>query len=200
MIPVPPAVVIDRALLGPFLAAARQEYRDCTPEDPPGCFAVLVGALDADAAEVLRIEHAENVRAVDDTAEAEFAASIVPCFGAAYANRRRGFWCSSRDLLRIHRSADRDGLEVLGSIHLHPDWHHIGPPAERGLRISQRPTPMDRYMFAHTGYPVNMICYLETPDPASPPATAPTDFLAAWAPPPHPDAAECAELTIKYKD
>jgi proteasome lid subunit RPN8/RPN11 len=193
------AVVVDRDLLSPFLTAARQEYRDCTPEAPPGCFAVLVGSLRDDVAEVERVEHAENVRAVDETAQAEFRASVVPCFGKAYANRRRGFWCSSRDLLRIHRRAEQEDLEVLGSIHLHPDWHQIGPAAERGLRISQRPTPMDRYMFAHTGYPVNMICYLETPDPAASTPGEITELLAAWAPPRLPEDPHCPELTVKYR-
>ncbi|MFJ3904472.1 hypothetical protein [Streptomyces sp. NPDC090025] len=194
-------VVVAHAQLAAFRQAAREEYRACTPEAPPAHFAVLVGTVEDDAAHVIRVEHAENVRAVDATARAEFAASIVPCFGAAYANTRRGYWCSSRDLLRIHRAADRDGLDVIGSIHLHPDWHHIGPPPERTLRISQRPTPMDRHMFAETGYPVNMICYLESPPTPTPdPGHGPTEFLAAWSPPETPGASDCPELTIKYRD
>ncbi|OLZ61270.1 hypothetical protein AV521_43855 [Streptomyces sp. IMTB 2501] len=168
---------IDHGTLVPFLRAAEKEYRCCTPERPPGCFAVLVGHTVNGVSHVSRVEFGKNVRASSPVAVDEFADTIVPCFGAAYANERRGFWCDSRDLLRITRGAEADGLDVLGSVHLHPDWHRIGPPRERALRISQRPTRMDGYLFDNTRWPVNLICYFEGRDDD---AIVPT--LAAWQP------------------
>jgi hypothetical protein len=121
----------------------------------------MVGGIADGEVTVERFEFGTNVRATSNLAVNEFSSNIAERFGPAYLNEHRGFWCSSSDLLRIHRDADADGLEILGSVHMHPDWHRIGPPAERGLRISEQPTPMDEYMFAMTGWPVNMICYLE---------------------------------------
>ncbi|MFJ8208696.1 hypothetical protein [Streptomyces sp. NPDC096033] len=155
------AVVMSHRLLEPFLEAARSAYEECTPSEPPSCFAVLVGSVQGESAMVRRVELARSVRSTDEVAAAEFRETIVPLFGAAYENIHRGFWCDSKDLLRIQRSAEADGWDIIGSVHLHPDWHRIGPPAERGLRISERPTPMDCYMFGSTGWPVNMICYLK---------------------------------------
>ncbi|MFE9443801.1 hypothetical protein ACFYO2_33575 [Streptomyces sp. NPDC006602] len=187
-------VLMDLDSLKSFVGAARDEYEACTPAEPPGCFAVLVGRIDGDVAVVAGMEFAANVRAVDQVALEEFSTSVAPCFGAAYRNPRRGFWCSPQDLLRIHRQAARADLDILGAIHLHPDWHRIGPPEERGLRISERPTPMDEYMFRNTGYPVNVICYLESI------AEEVSATLAAWGPPPRdvPDG-HCSELTVRFR-
>lgn len=156
-----PDVVLDPVLLEPFLTAAKQEYEACTPAAPPACFAILVGHAEPELLTITRVEFGRNVRDRDPVALAEFETSVVPCFGKPYANTRRGFWCDPADVLRISRAADADGLEILGSIHLHPDWHRIGPPAERAARISQHPTPMDRYMLSQAGWPLNLICYLE---------------------------------------
>lgn len=156
-----PEVLFDESILAPFLAAAGTEYEQSTPQAPPGCFAVLSGRVEADHYRVERLDFGRNVRATDSTATDVFDTVVVPCFGPAYANQRRGFWCDAKDLLRISRSVEADGRELLGSIHLHPDWHRIGPPAERGLPISDRPTPMDRFLLRQTGWPVNLICYLE---------------------------------------
>ncbi|MFJ9848850.1 hypothetical protein [Streptomyces sp. NPDC101150] len=191
-------VLMDIRSLDTFLELCTEEYLSCTPQDPPGCFAVLVGSLFGDIAHINRIEFARNVRASDDTAEAEFAANIVPCFGAAYNNKRRGYWCDARDLLRIDREAQRDGLDIVGSVHLHPDWHRIGPEHERGMRISEQATPMDRHMFANTRWPINMICYLESRE------TALLPTLAAWAPPPAAPGEgasdACAPLALRVRD
>jgi 3-hydroxyacyl-CoA dehydrogenase len=187
-------VLVDPGALDGFLAAALHEYENCTPTRPPRCFAVLVGTVDDTVIRVRRAHFAESVRAEDPSARAEWSSAIVPCFGSAYANDHRGYWCRPADLLRISRQADSDGLDVLGSVHLHPDWHRIGPPAERGLRISGEPTPMDRYLFANTGWPVNLICYLErVPDGAG----IVGHTIAAWAPPPREDPTiGCTRLSL----
>lgn len=190
----PHAVLIGFDTLKSFITAAQDEYEACTPQEPPSCFAILLGTLEKGIADITGIEFASNVRATDPVALEEFSDSIAPCFGRAYRNRRRGFWCSPQDLLRIYRKADLDGVDILGSIHMHPDWHRMGPPEERGLVISEDPTPMDRYMFDNTRYPVNMICYLESANQVV------SATLAAWGPPADltPDE-PCPRLGVRFK-
>ncbi|MFI9208645.1 hypothetical protein ACIGW7_10920 [Streptomyces sp. NPDC053253] len=189
----PSTVSIGFDSLKSFITAAHNEYETCSPQEPPSCFALLLGVVEDDTATVSSIEFASNVRATDPVALEEFSQSIEPCFGSAYGNTRRGFWCAPSDLLRIHRQAESAGIEILGSLHLHPDWHHIGPPEERGLRISEEPTPMDRYMFDSSRYPVNMICYLESG------RRTVSAALAAWGPPPagQPDV-PCPRIALKF--
>ena len=156
----PREVLVDARILHPFVEASVDAYRTCTPQRPPSCFALLVGLLGDDWARIERLHFADNVRASDAEVLKEFDDVVVPRFGEAYRNTHRGFWCGSDELLRVSRAAEEDGMEILGSIHLHPDWHRIGPPRERGLRIDHRPTPMDDYLFRNTGWPVNLICYV----------------------------------------
>jgi hypothetical protein len=122
---------------------------------------LLTGRVSADAIRVDSVRFAGNVRETDETVLEEFSEVIVPDFGEAYRNGRRGFWCDSADLLAVTRQAEAEGRELLGSIHLHPDWHRIGPVRERPMRISHQPTRMDDYVFRNTGWPLNLICYLE---------------------------------------
>ncbi|WP_217211461.1 hypothetical protein [Streptomyces sp. AC550_RSS872] len=189
----PHTVLIGFDFLKSFTSAARTEYEECTPEEPPSCFAVLLGTVEDGVAHVAEVEFATNARASDPTAMAEFSGVITTRFGPAYRNPCRGFWCSSKDLLRIQRRAEHQRLDILGSVHMHPDWHRIGPPAERALTISEHPTPMDRYMFDNTRYPVNMICYLESIGGKL------SSALAAWGPPSEeqPDAS-CPRLTLRF--
>ncbi|MFI5492080.1 3-hydroxyacyl-CoA dehydrogenase NAD-binding domain-containing protein [Actinoplanes sp. NPDC051859] len=187
----PQQVVVNPAVLRPFLDAALEAYRTCTPEEPPGCFALLVGRMDADRMVVERAVLARNVRGTDQAAAGEYEATIVPCFGAAYDNANRGFWCHAVDQLKVHREAEADGLEVLGSIHLHPDWHRIGPDHERGMQISQHPTAMDAYMIQQTQWPLNLICYVEGA------GDVPTYTIGAWAPPTD-GGNRCHELTLHW--
>lgn len=184
-------VVVDPTVLRPFLDAAVEAYRSCTPEEPPGCFALLVGRMEADRMVVERAVLARNVRGSDQAAVGEYESTIVPCFGEAYDNAHRGFWCHAVDQLRVHREAEADGLEVLGSIHLHPDWHRIGPPAERGMRISQHPTAMDAYMIQQTQWPLNLICYVESSGEDC------SYTIGAWAPPAD-GGNRCKELTLHW--
>jgi hypothetical protein len=160
----PPAeltVLIEPRPLQRFLAAAIGQYKALTPLEPRPCFAVLLGRIDGGTAHIQDVDFGGNARASDPAAVEEFAASIVPQFGAAYENPVRGYWLDSRDLLRISRRADDLALDILGSIHMHPDWHRIGPPPAETMPLSERPTSMDEYVFGSTLWPVNVICYLE---------------------------------------
>lgn len=189
--PCRPAVLLDGGILRSFVDAAIEEYQACTPDQPPRCFALLVGERSADAIHVRRLDFVRNVHGDDPRVNAEFAERIAPCFGSAYANKRRGFWAHGGDVLQAHRAAEADGLELLGSIHLHPDWHRTGPPPERNMRISHRPTPVDTYLFRRTGWPLNLIYYLERRGGDL------HSSLGAWAAPGR--GGECAELDIRFR-
>ncbi|MFF4354648.1 hypothetical protein [Streptomyces sp. NPDC001530] len=154
-------VFLESAACSTFLDAALGVYASIRPGFPYACFGVLVGRVQGDSARIERVEFGRNVRATDGAALGEFSQSIVPCFGTAYENPHRGYWCDSTDLLRILRDAELDGLDILGSIHLHPDWHNIDSPGGGGSPLSEHPTRMDTYVFAGTGWPINLICYLE---------------------------------------
>lgn len=154
-------VLIDSAAATDFLGAAAHIYDQVTATSPYPCFAVLAGRITANSAHVVRAYLTKNVRRTSNVALAEFDEFVVPYFGEAYRNTHRGFWCDSFDLLRAHRAAEADNLDLLGSIHMHPDFHRFQPRAARTARLSERPTPMDEYMFRNTGWPVNVICYFE---------------------------------------
>ncbi|WP_236076448.1 hypothetical protein [Streptomyces coffeae] len=181
----------DRAL-DEFLVAAVGQYQLITPEAPLPCFALLVGTSGETAHHVRRVTFGRNARTTDPAARSEFAESIIPRFGPAYENESRGWWIDSRDLLTATRAAEAEGLEILGSIHMHPDWHRIGPQAERGLTLSEYPTPMDQHVFGHTGWPVNLICYLERRGGAV------YHALAAWAPTVRPEGG-CVEVPLRIR-
>lgn len=154
-------VFLESAAYSAFLEAALHVYDTIRPGFPYSCFGVLVGSVRDGTAHIDRVAFGRNVRATDTTAAGEFSESIIPCFGTAYENPHRGYWCDSLDLLRIMQDAERDGLDILGSIHLHPDWHNIGSPGAMASPLSEQPTQMDKYVFVSTGWPVNLICYLE---------------------------------------
>jgi hypothetical protein len=189
-----PTVLMEDQALDAFLAAAVCEYELITPEAPLPCFALLLGSVDSATYNVERVAFGRNARTSDPAARREFTDSIVPRFGSAYENETRGWWFDSRDLLKAAREAEADGLEVLGSIHMHPDWHRIGPPGERELTLSEHPTSMDQHVFGSTAWPVNLICYLERRDHVI------YHALAAWAPPPPASpGTRCVELPLRIR-
>ena len=163
-------VLAESNFFDEYLEDAHKEY--CLGRDSvglgtlhrPNSFGLLGGVvIDGDAMELRRLAFASNVRAVDPVPLEEFKETIVPRFGPQYDDGRRGFWCDAQDLLRVAREFDKEGLELLGSVHMHPDWHRIGPQHERGSqRLSERPSQMDEYLFRSAGWPLNIICYLES--------------------------------------
>jgi hypothetical protein len=192
-------VVLAPDVLSPFFDDAQAQYRLSLASARSGArrphfprsFALLVGWSDGSVHHVTRLEFCKNIRHDGGHARREFEEVIVPRFGRMYENRSRGYWCDARTLLRVHRDAEKEGLVILGSIHLHPDWHRIGPEEERWMRMSERPTPTDEYLFRNTGWPVNVICYVEGDGGRL------AYTLAAWAPPDRDDpAAVCRELEI----
>lgn len=164
-------VLADSDLFSAFLDDAHAQYRKGRDSvhtgggrlHRPNSFGLLGGTFEDDAVVVKRCAFASNVRAVDPVPLEEFERNIVPQFGKQYDDGERGFWCSSQDLLKVVREFEDAGLEMLGSIHMHPDWHRIGPPHERGTqKLSEQPSRMDEYLFRNAGWPLNIICYLES--------------------------------------
>lgn len=155
------AVLFSQSALESFLAAAETEYACITETNPVPCFAVLLGAAAEGDWLVHDVAFGRNARTTDPTARQEFATTIVPRFGTAYENPVRAWWLDPADLLRIGREADRRGLDILGSVHMHPDWHRLGPPEAHAHPLDELPTDMDRHMFRGSGWPVNVVCYVE---------------------------------------
>ncbi|MFE0732822.1 hypothetical protein ACFW2X_32200 [Streptomyces antibioticus] len=188
-------VLIDDQALEEFLGVAVGTYQLITAETPLPCFALLLGQREAKAFHVRRVVFGRNARTSDPAARQEFSETIVPRFGPDYENEHRGWWMDSADLLKAARQAEEGGLDLLGSIHMHPDWHRIGPPSARDHVLSERPTPMDRHLFGQAGWPLNLICYLERRDGAF------YHALAAWTPSPQdaPEATECSALDVRVR-
>ncbi|MGW7522067.1 hypothetical protein [Streptomyces sp. NPDC054783] len=157
----------------------------------PNSFGLLGGTLDGDALTVRRVAFAANVRAVDDVPLEEFRDNIVPRFGKQYDDGERGFWCDSRQLLKVVREFEAADLEMLGSVHMHPDWHRVGPPHERRELLSENPSRMDEYLFRSAGWPLNIICYLESR------GSGVTHTFAAWQPP-SADGDRAARTPIRF--
>lgn len=162
--------LIDPDMFEEFLHDALKEYvksletagGPAEAQHRPRSWALLFGRVEGDVIRIESLRYAANVRETEDRVLEEFREVIVPCFGAGYVDKGRGFWCDSAEQLRLIREAQAQGRELVGSLHLHPDWHRIGPPAERRQHVTEQPTDMDEYVFRNTGWPVNMICHLET--------------------------------------
>ncbi|MBI1758682.1 MAG: hypothetical protein HYR62_05600 [Actinobacteria bacterium] len=155
-----------------FARDAARQYQMCLdsrdsdglPAHRPNAWALLFGQPGHTELTISGIEFVPNVRGSDKTVIAEFEAAIVPRFGEAYRNPERGFWCDERAVLAAIMRQAENGLELLGSVHSHPDWHEVGPPHERHLRLSEHPTRMDEYLFQQSRWPVNVIWYVSGGD------------------------------------
>jgi hypothetical protein len=180
-------VLIEHDALAPVLDDAAAQYRrawDCFRRGErylPRCWALLIGYPEDSALRVRGIRWARNVRETSSTVLEEFSEVIVPCFGSGYADGRRGYWCDPADVLRISREAEAQDMELLGSVHMHADMHRFMPEHAAGQVLSERPTPMDEYLFRNGAWPLNLICHLEGAEDDIRVA------LGAWGPPPFGD-------------
>ncbi|MEV7868416.1 hypothetical protein AB0P17_20475 [Streptomyces sp. NPDC088124] len=195
-------VVIDTETFAPFVEDAIEQYslglasvKAAGPRlHRPNSFGLLGGTFEGDAMIVRQVAFATNVRAVESVPLEEFKENIVPQFGKQYDDGERGFWCDSRELLKIVREFENAGLEMLGSVHMHPDWHRIGPAHERGTEnLSENPSRMDEYLFRNAGWPLNIICYLESRGGGI------THTYAAWRPPaPDDPSGRVRKVTVRH--
>ncbi|GII87795.1 hypothetical protein Ssi03_57850 [Sphaerisporangium siamense] len=151
-----------------FIGDALREYQECldsrdadgVPSHLPRASALLFGQADGDEIAISDIEFVPNVRDSDESVMAEFEATIVPRFGEVYRNPKRGFWSDEKGVLQAIMKQSANGLELMGSIHSHPNWHEIGPRHERYQRLSEKPTKIDDYLFRQSCWPVNVIWYV----------------------------------------
>jgi hypothetical protein len=151
-----------------FLDNALQEYRKCldsrdadgVPSHLPRASGLLFGRSDGAEITISDIEFVSNVRDSDESVMAEFEGTIAPRFGDVYRNPGRGFWCDEKGVLQAIQRQSAKGLDLMGSVHSHPNWHEIGPPRERYQRLSENPTKMDEYLFRQSCWPVNVIWYV----------------------------------------
>jgi hypothetical protein len=151
-----------------FAAVASQEYQKCldsrdgagVPSHLPRASALLFGSSTEAGIVIEDLEFVPNVRDSDETVIAEFETTIAARFGEVYRNPGRGFWCDESQVLQAIKRHAENGLDLLGSVHSHPNWHEIGPPHERYQQLSEHPTRMDDYLFRQSGWPVNVIWYI----------------------------------------
>lgn len=151
-----------------FAAVAALEYRKCldsrdhegVPSHLPRASALLFGRSNDAGIVIEDLEFVPNVRDSDETVIAEFETTIAARFGEVYRNPGRGFWCDESQVLQAIKRHAENGLDLLGSVHSHPNWHEIGPPHERYQQLSEHPTRMDDYLFRQSGWPVNVIWYI----------------------------------------
>ena len=155
-----------------FVDNAVQEYQLCldsrdadgVPSHLPRASGLLFGRWNGTEITISDIEFVPNVRGSDKSVIAEFESTIAPRFGDVYRNPGRGFWCDEKDVLRVIKEKSAHGLELMGSVHSHPNWHEIGPPHERVQQLSENPTRMDEYLFGQSSWPVNVIWYIRAVD------------------------------------
>jgi hypothetical protein len=153
---------------GRFVSNALHEAQKCldsrdadgVPRHLPRAWGLLFGHSDGIEITISAIEFVSNVRGSDESVMAEFEGIIAPQFGDVYRNPGRGFWCDEKSVLQAIKRQSANGLELMGSIHSHPNWHEIGPPHERYQKLSQNPTRMDEYLFRQSCWPVNVILYV----------------------------------------
>jgi hypothetical protein len=133
---------------------------DGVPSHLPRASGLLFGQSDGIEITISHIEFVSNVRDSDESVMAEFEGVIATQFGDVYRNPGRGFWCDEKRVLQAIKQQSANGLELMGSIHSHPNWHEIGPPHERYQKLSQNPTRLDEYLFRQSCWPVNAILYV----------------------------------------
>ncbi|MEV3992520.1 hypothetical protein AB0J57_26775 [Streptomyces sp. NPDC049837] len=168
-IPALPAIVrLEAEPARRFIRSAVREYQKCldsrngdgVPTHLPRASALLFGQTDGSETTISDIEFVTNVRDSDQSVMAEFEKTIAPRFGDVYRNPGRGFWCDEKSVLEAIKKQSAKGLDLMGSIHSHPNWHEIGPPHERYQELSENPTRMDEYLFRQSCWPVNVIWYI----------------------------------------
>lgn len=127
----------------------------------PRQWGILAGKLGTSILVVEAVYYASNVRDVDADVITEYHDQRAPKFGGVYKDHRRGYQSDARDLLTVIHKAEAVHQEILGSIHMHADLHNTDRPDDLSPVISQSASPIDHNLFQASGWPLNMILYVE---------------------------------------
>jgi hypothetical protein len=154
-------VVIAQSVAEQFLSRCVSEYEESVRKhQTPRQWAIVAGQIsDVVCAEALH--YASNIRDVDPFLVADYHDRRAPEFGGVYRDFRRGYQSDSRDLLNAIRVAAAEGREILGSIHMHADLQNIDRPDATSPFITELATPIDHDLFRNSGWPLNLILYIE---------------------------------------
>jgi proteasome lid subunit RPN8/RPN11 len=114
--------------LSPEIARAIAAHAEATYPDE--CVGLLLGTLDSDG----KTRHVTAIYEVENTWQGQVSLSDTD----DAESRRDRFYLDPRDYLRADRTAQAQGLDVVGCYHSHPDY-----PAE--------PSERDRVGFQATG-------------------------------------------------
>ncbi len=155
-------VMIVPHVLDDFLHRCVNEYVDAErKQHAPRQWGILAGKQGTSILVVEALYYASNVRDVDADVIAEYHDQRAPKFGGVYKDRRRGYQSDARELLTVIHEAEAVHQEILGSIHMHADLHNIDRPDDLSPVISQSASPTDHDLFQASGWPLNMILYVE---------------------------------------
>lgn len=190
-------VIISRDVVSSFVAQCEREYQDAEIHShAPRYWAVLAGKLDPSGIEVAEIYAvAENLRDEDPFLIAQYDGPRAHQFGGVYKDLRRGYQADAQDLMRLSLQAESQGLDVLGSVHMHADLHNRDRPDELSPITTHLATRIDHELFRTSGWPLNMIVYVERQ------GTNLCWAMTAWVPPPTQTAqGDYLEAPILIKD
>lgn len=154
-------VIVAQSITDEFLRHCVHEYREAEcKQRTPRYWAIIAGRMDG----VLHAEtlhYATNIRDVDSFLITDYHDRRAPKFGGVYKDPRRGYQSDGRDLLNVMRQARAEGREILGSVHMHADLQNLDRPDEISPLITELATPIDQDLFRASGWPLNLIFYVE---------------------------------------
>ena len=156
-------VIISHDAAFAFVQKCEGEYKEAESRShAPRYWAVLAGRQREDDIEVDEIFVAsENLRDADPHLIAEYDGPRASQFGGVYKDLRRGYQADAADLVETWRRAQAQGLDVLGSVHMHADLHNLDRPDALSPVTTHQATPIDHELFRSSAWPLNMIVYLE---------------------------------------
>jgi hypothetical protein len=126
----------------------------------PRQWAILAGRF-GDVLSAEALHGAGNIRDTDPFLVADYRGRRVSEFGGVYRDTRRGYQADGHGLFEAMRSAQANGHEVLGSIHMHADLQNVDRPDEISPFMTELATPIDHDLFRASGWPLNLILYVE---------------------------------------
>lgn len=159
-------VLVSSETISELVSQCSNEYVEAErSKHAPRHWSILAGELQASSIVVGSLySPPENVRDQDPFLIAEYDGPKASKFGGVYKDLRRGYQTHAPDLLEIIRKASSVGQDILGSVHLHADLHNLDRPDESSPIVTEMATKIDQDLFRASGWPLNLIMYLERRD------------------------------------